>query len=268
MCKIAAYLGRPLRLSTIIDEAPHGLNDQSWNARFMSDSSVAGDGWGMGWFCPETGPAPGLYKSVLPLWSDQNKAIGRAIVSSSFVGHIRYASANLETCFLNTPLYVLDDHLWTINGELDPWPGPLSMALRERLDPDHEADLRSVTDAELLGALWRTCFRRGQSADAGAALREALRQARDLVLAQRGHLKANVIIASATEIVAARYAEPVGANTLYYLTGEARWGGRHVGRLRAPGRRTRVGQHCGRFARARELGRCGYSTSRSPTYGS
>jgi glutamine amidotransferase len=226
MCRIAAYLGRPLRLSTIVNEAPHGLTDQSRNARLMSNSSIAGDGWGIGWFCPEAGPAPGLFKSILPLWSDENaKTVVRAILSGSFVGHIRYGSANLETCFLNTPLYVLDNYLWTMNGEIQPWPGRVSMAMRERLDPEDESSLRSATDAEMLSALWRTWFRHGGSVDAGAALRAALREARDLVLAHRGQIKANVIITSATEIVAARYAEPVGSNTLYYLTGQPRWAG-------------------------------------------
>ncbi len=143
MCRIAAYLGPPVRLSALLHETPHGLTDQSRNARQMTDSSVAGDGWGIGWFCPEAGPTPGLLKSILPLWSDENaRTATHAIRSGSVVGHIRYASPNIETCFVNTPLYVLDDHLWTINGELQPWPGPLSKAMRDRLDPDHEADVR------------------------------------------------------------------------------------------------------------------------------
>jgi len=226
MCRIAAYLGPPVRLSALLGDPPHGLTDQSRNARMMTDSSVAGDGWGVGWFQPEAGPTPGLLKSLLPLWSDENgKTAPHAVLSGSFVGHIRYASPNIETCFLNTPLYVLDDHLWTINGELQPWPGPLSKAIRDRLDEDHEADLRGATDGEMMGAFWRTHFRRTRGREPAAALRSVLREVRDLAFEHGGKIKTNVILSSATEVFAVRYAQPGESNTLFYLEKEPRWQG-------------------------------------------
>ncbi len=128
MCRIAAYLGPPARLSSLFDDPSHGLTDQGRHARLMSGSDVAGDGWGVGWFSDEA--RPGLLKNVLPIWSDQNARTALpAVRSGSIVGHIRYASPGIETCLVNTPLYVLDDHLWTINGALEPWPGKLSKAL-------------------------------------------------------------------------------------------------------------------------------------------
>jgi gamma-glutamyl hercynylcysteine S-oxide hydrolase len=229
MCRIAAYLGPPVRLSALLHEPSHGLTDQSRNARQMTDSSVAGDGWGVGWFCDEAGPSPGMIKSILPLWSDENaKTATHAILSGSVTGHIRFASPGIETCFVNTPLYVLDDYLWTINGMLEPWPGPLSKAIRDRLDPDHEADLRGATDAEMLGALWRTHFRRTGGRDAAAAIRSMLREARDLAREHDGEVRTNVILGSAKEILAVRYADRGEPNTLYYLSGEPRWHGGSV----------------------------------------
>lgn len=226
MCRIAGYLGPAIRLSALLGDAPHGLIDQSRNAPRMHGSSVAGDGWGIGWFCPGAGPTPGLLKNILPLWSDENgKTMPRAVLSGSIVGHVRLASPNIETCLTNTPIYVLDDHLWTINGMLEPWPGPLSRGLRARLDPDHEADLRGSTDGEMMGALWRTHFRRTAGRDAALALRTMLREVRDLAREHEGQVMLNVILASASELLAIRYAEPGEPNTLYQLEGEARWGG-------------------------------------------
>ncbi len=226
MCRIAAYYGPPVRLSALLHEPSHGLTDQSRNAKEMADSSIAGDGWGIGWYCPDSGPTPGMIKSILPLWADENaRSATHAVLSGSIVGHIRFASPGIEVCFTNTPLYVLDDYLWTINGMLEPWPGPLSKALRDRLDPDHEADVRGSTDGEMMGALWRTHFRRTGGRDAPAALRTMLREARDLARAHDGEIKTNVILANATGLLAVRFADPVEANTLYYLRGEARWNG-------------------------------------------
>src|SRR3954452_16672671 len=226
MCRIAAYLGPPVRLSALLDDPPHGLTDQSRNARQMTDSSVAGDGWGVGWFLPEAGPTPGLLKSILPLWSDENgKTVPHAVLSGAVVGHVRYAAPNIETCFTNTPLFVLDDHLWTINGMLEPWPGPLSRALRGRLDADHEADLRGATDGEMMGASWRTHFRRTGGRDAAKAIRSMVREGRGLARPPHGEAKTNLILASPTEVLAVRSAEPGEPNSLYWLRGEARWHG-------------------------------------------
>src|SRR3954463_6151551 len=198
MCRIAAYFGPPARLSSLLHEPPHGLTDQSRNAREMTDSSIAGDGWGVGWFHPEAGPTPGMLKSILPLWSDENaKTATRAILSGSVVGHIRYASPNIETCFTNTPLYVLDDHLWTINGMLQPWPGPLSKALRDRLPPDHQAGPRGGPRREERGGAGRTHFRHSGRRDAAGALRSMLREVRDLTHKHDGAVKTNLILASA-----------------------------------------------------------------------
>jgi glutamine amidotransferase len=226
MCRIVAYIGPPLRLSALLGDAPHGLMDQSRNAGRMTGSSVAGDGWGVGWFCPEAGAEPGLLKSILPLWSDENgKLATRAIASGSIVGHVRYAAEGVETCFLNTPIYALDGRLWTVNGAIEPWPGPISSALRARLDADHEADLRGSTDAEMLGALWRTHLRRIGGRDVAGALRSTLREAREIAHRHRGKIRMNVIIAEAASGVAARFSDEGEPNTLVYSEGESRWNG-------------------------------------------
>lgn len=155
MCRIAAYFGPATPLDRLLGDPAHGLTDQSRNAREMADSAVAGDGWGIGWFGPEPARQVGLIKDILPIWGDRNaRTAPAAIESRSIVGHIRHASGGTEVCFTNTPLYLLDeDSLWTVNGELQPWPGPLAMALRNRIAPEHEAAVQGNTDAELLGAL-------------------------------------------------------------------------------------------------------------------
>src|SRR5204863_1812415 len=85
--------------------------------------------------------------------------------------------------------------------------------------------LRGSTDAEMLGALWHTCLRLAKRADAGAALREALRLASEAAAEHGGSVKANVIVAGARGFVAARYADSDEPNSLYSLAGEGRWDG-------------------------------------------
>jgi glutamine amidotransferase len=160
------------------------------------------------------------------MWSCENaKTATPAIASGSFVGHVRLASPGIETCYLNTPLFNFGGHLFTINGELKPWPGALSRELRGRLAGDDEAALRGSTDAEMLGALWHTCLRRTNPADPGGALREAVRGAREAALALGGTVKVNAIVAGPWGFAAARYADEGEPNSLYCLSGQRRWGG-------------------------------------------
>jgi glutamine amidotransferase len=224
MCRIAAYFGPPIDASMLLNGPPHSLEHQSRHAREMTDSNVAGDGWGVGWIPDDDPTRPGMLKSILPLWSDENaKTCAHALASGSMLGHIRFASPGVEVCLTNTPLYTLGEYLWTVNGSLTLWPGPLSKAIRDRLDPDDEAAIRGSTDGEMLGALWRTCLRR--SGRPSLALREALKTARDLALEHGGHISMNVILSHASGFVACRFAEPVEPNSLYRLSGEDRFRG-------------------------------------------
>ena len=226
MCRIAAYFVPPRRLCALLEEPPHWLTDQSRDARLMAAGRVAGDGWGVGWFHPEAGSTPGLLKSILPLWSDENaRTAPRALTSGVIVGHVRLASPGVEVCLTNTPIYALDDHIFTVNGELEPWPGPLGLAIRDRLDADHEAAVRGSTDAELVGALWRTHFRRGGGRDATEALRGAIAEARDLAFEHGGQIALNVILAHAGGLLAVRFADPGPAGSLFAIGGAGRWRG-------------------------------------------
>ena len=218
MCRIAAYFGPPVPLSIVVDDAPHALTDQSRNAREMADGTVAGDGWGIAWIPPHDPEHPGILKSILPLWSDENaRNVPRGISASSFVGHARFASPNIEVCLTNTPIYPLGRHIWTVNGELKPWPGELSRRLRSMLHPEDEAAVRGSTDAEMLGALWRTCLRRVGLDREDLALREALAAARDSARALGGSVHVNAIVADSDGLFAVRFADSSEPPSLYTL---------------------------------------------------
>jgi glutamine amidotransferase len=216
MCRIAAYFGPPVPLSRLMTEPPHGLLDQSRNAREMADGTIAGDGWGIGWCTGASECAPGMLKSTLPLWSDQNARTALpAIVAPVVVGHVRYASPGIDIDFTNTPLYTIDGFLYTHNGGFLPWPSPIGKAIRDRLLPAHEQDVKGATESELIAALWRTRRARDPGHDPAAALRAALGDCRDLAREHGAKLKANLILADRSGVLAVRYAIGEESNTLY-----------------------------------------------------
>lgn len=217
MCRIAAYLGPPTTLSALLDGSDHGLLVQSYAPREMSVGLLNADGWGVGWFAHESA-TPGLLKGTLPLWSDENaREAAPAIAAGAILAAVRAASPGLGVSWANTPPYRWNDHLFAHNGRIWPWTPPLIRAIRDRVHPEDEATLRGTTDSEWLGALWRTLLREsGGAADHPArGLRDSLRYLHDLTARHGGGVSANLALLSPRELLAARFAEPGPAPSLY-----------------------------------------------------
>ena len=79
MCRWAAYLGEAVFLEDIVTAPCHSLIAQSHCAR-EAKSPTNGDGFGLAWYGDR--PEPGLYRDILPAWSDPNlKSLCRQIKS-------------------------------------------------------------------------------------------------------------------------------------------------------------------------------------------
>lgn len=87
MCRLAAYCGAPCALETIISLPPHSLIEQS-HAATEAKLSVNGDGFGFAWYAENE--LPGLYREVMPAWTDGNLlSLARTIRSRLFLAHVR-----------------------------------------------------------------------------------------------------------------------------------------------------------------------------------
>jgi predicted glutamine amidotransferase len=91
MCRWAAYCGEPLFLEDIVSSPAHSLIAQSHSA-VEARTPTNGDGFGIAWYGERE--TPGLYRDVLPAWSDCNlKSIARQIRSPLFLAHVRAATS-------------------------------------------------------------------------------------------------------------------------------------------------------------------------------
>ena len=87
MCRWAAYLGEEVFLEDIVTAPCHSLIAQSHCAE-QAKSPTNGDGFGLAWYGGRT--EPGLYRDILPAWSDPNlKSLCRQIKSGLFLAHVR-----------------------------------------------------------------------------------------------------------------------------------------------------------------------------------
>ena len=87
MCRLAAYYGTPCALETVISLPAHSLIEQS-HAATEAKLSVNGDGFGFAWYAEND--RPGLYREVMPAWTDGNLlSLARTIRSRLFLAHVR-----------------------------------------------------------------------------------------------------------------------------------------------------------------------------------
>ena len=157
MCRLAAHLGEPLFLEDLIAKPRHSLMRQS----LRSEQALAvtnGDGFGIGWYGDRA--EPGVYREVMPAWSDDNLlALSQTLSSRLFFAHVRAATAG-GIARQNCHPFRHGRYLFMHNGQIGGY-----CALRRTLEswlPDALfAERRGTTDSELLFLLAMARIQRG-----------------------------------------------------------------------------------------------------------
>lgn len=146
MCRLAAYLGEPLYLEELIAKPRHSLMRQSLHAE-EAKAVTQGDGFGIGWYGEREDP--GVYREVMPAWSDDNLlALSQTLKSRLFFAHVRAATAG-GIARQNCHPFRHGRHLFMHNGQVGGY-GQLRRLLEARLPDTLYAERRGATDSELL----------------------------------------------------------------------------------------------------------------------
>ncbi|MBP5857314.1 class II glutamine amidotransferase [Marivibrio halodurans] len=217
MCRWIAYRGRPIRLDSLVYEPIHSLVDQSRAAQF-GKSAINADGFGVGWYGEET--EPGLYRDILPAWSDPNlRCIARAIRSPLFFAHVR-ASTGTATSRPNCHPFGHGRWMMMHNGLIRDYES-LRRPLDEALDDPYYNARLGTTDSE---ALFLLMLSLGLDADAPGAIRRAVAHVNALGVDRDrpDTLSATAAISDGRTLYVLRTAEgPSGAPpSLYYRRSE------------------------------------------------
>jgi len=161
MCRLAAYLGEPLFLEELIAKPRHSLMRQSLRAE-EAKVQTNGDGFGIGWYGERA--EPGVYREVMPAWSDDNLlALSQTLTSRLFFAHVRAATAGgiaRQNChpFRHGP------YLFMHNGQIGGY-GQLRRTMEAWLPDELYAERRGATDSELLFLLALARIRKGAAVD-------------------------------------------------------------------------------------------------------
>jgi glutamine amidotransferase len=169
MCRFTAYSGPEIPIERIVVRPKHSLLEQSQNAT-EAKLAVNGDGFGLAWY--GQGPTPGLYRDVLPAWSDGNLTnLCRMVQAGLFLAHVR-ASTQGETARANCHPFVFGKWSFMHNGKMGGF-----KAIRRQLEASLSDALylarRGTTDSELLFYL---LLSNGLDESPKGAVEETLRQ--------------------------------------------------------------------------------------------
>ncbi|TPL48335.1 class II glutamine amidotransferase [Mesorhizobium sp. B2-4-6] len=210
MCRWAAYLGDAIFLEDVIAAPSHSLIAQSRQAR-EAKSPTNADGFGVAWYGDR--PEPGLYRDVLPAWSDANlSSLGRQIKSGLFLAHVR-ASTGGGTSRANCHPFVSGRWSFMHNGQIGGFE-KVRRVLENSLSDTLFDQIEGSTDSELF---FQLMIGEGLAQDPQGAVSRVT--SRVLDAARRAgiepSLKLTAAFSDGRALHAIRYATDEHAPTLY-----------------------------------------------------
>lgn len=219
MCRWAAYLGQPIFLEDIVSRPAHSLIRQSHGA-MRCLTPVNADGFGLAWYGER--PEPGLYRDVMPAWSDPNlHSLVAQVRSGLFMAHVR-ASTGTATSRNNCHPFAAGRWSFMHNGQFGGYDAFRRDA--ELLIPDAYYGYRKgATDSE---ALFLIALGEGLDTDPKGAMQRAIAKLSALAIV-RGvapHVRAACAFSDGRRLFAIRYASDDQAPSLFH-----RWSGTRQG---------------------------------------
>lgn len=230
MCRLAAYVGAPAALSTLLLDPPHSLLVQSHDPREQIHGQLNVDGTGVAWWSAEEPGAPPLrYVTERTLWSDPNlAALAPRLFGRVQIAAVRSATPGVLFGPGNVAPFVHGALAGAHNGFLGRFREATGRALAARLPDAQYAALDAVSDSQLLFLRTASLLEGGAEPLAGAtplaaAVRAAVLEAAALSREHAAGSTLNLVVSDGESVVAARLAEGCAANTLYTLEGGRRW---------------------------------------------
>ncbi|MEV0143958.1 MULTISPECIES: class II glutamine amidotransferase [unclassified Nonomuraea] len=207
------YCGDPVLARALLFQPVHSLIEQSLRSR-LGHTTTNGDGYGIGWY--GEGPAPAVFKSILPAWNDENlREIAGQIRTPLLFAHVR-ASTGSAVQRSNCHPFAYGRWLWMHNGHVAGFT-ELKRDLSLAVDPALYPAIEGSTDSELLFFLALTF---GLADDPPGAVARAVGLVEELAL-RHGILhpvQMTVATSDGESVWIFRYSSEGHTRTLFYST--------------------------------------------------
>ena len=210
MCRLAAYLGPPTSLASIVLDPPHSLMHQSYAPLYQTRGKVNADGFGVGWYAPDVRAEPARYRSVTPIWGDRSFAsFAPVVASTAMLASVRSATPPNPIEPSGVAPYTSGPWLFAHNGLVEGFRHGadgregVRAELAALVSQSRLAGIDGASDSELLFALTLDHLDAGD--DPADALRATVRKTRAVAPACL-----NMILTNGRELVA-----PVSGESLF-----------------------------------------------------
>jgi len=220
MCRLLAYIGKEVNLHALIYTPAHSIVKQSNQPREMRSGVVNADGFGVGWYKPEIEPAPAVFKSPMPIWSDLNlPSISRKITSPCVFVHVRGASAGMAIAQTNSHPFAKEKYLFMHNGVTENFRTAFMRVMRRQLLDEYYAGIEGTTDSEHVFALWLSNLHRenGKPGDMAECLLQTIDQMHTLAMQFNSQIVLNIALSDGETTLVTNFSTFPVAASLYFI---------------------------------------------------
>ena len=216
MCRLAAYLGNEISLSSFLVEPEHSLVKQSWAPKEMLDGTINADGYGLAWLANDNTVC--TYKNILPIWSDTNlDGLGRSISSRLWLANVRGATPGQGISEANTQPFVKENIIFTHNGCLRPFSKKEKNTLLESISNEIRTGINGDSDSLYLFALLQQQLLTENSIS-GAII--SMMNELSMICDDSLSASLNIVISDTDSLYACRHALNTDCPSLYFSVGE------------------------------------------------
>jgi ergothioneine biosynthesis protein EgtC len=222
MCRLLGYVGSPIRLDALLLESDHSLVVQSHSPRETTSAVLNADGFGVAWYTSETAD-PALYRSVMPMWGDDNlPRMAKHLRSGCVLANVRSATPGIGISVANTQPFVWGPLAFAHNGYIQDFKRVVERAMRTSLSDEAYRAIGGTSDSEHIFA--HILDGAPSGARDARALVEAVQRGLAAVSARLTELDVpallNVALTDGTHLVAACHAVGAPTPSLYVLERE------------------------------------------------
>ncbi len=213
-----------MALSALLYDPPHSLEHAAYAPSELVSGTVNVDGTGVAWWGEGDG-APLRYISDKPPWADPNlPGLAPKLKSNTILAAVRSATPGLPFGPANVAPFVAGDIASVHNGWVGGFRGGVGRRLMQQLSDQRHGDLVAMNDSLVLFLL----VLQHLDDNPGATIGDGVAAVLQLVAAQVDHAgeaaTLNLVVASSSEIVAARTSVEAAVNSLYVRrTRDAGW---------------------------------------------
>lgn len=223
MCRLAAYLGPSVPLSSLLYDAPYSLHEQAYAPRRQRHGHVNVDGTGIAWWQPGQ-PEPLRYVTDRPPWSDANlPQLAPRLHAGVQLAAVRSATPGLGYGAGCAAPFVFGRLAGAHNGWIKEFRPRMARTLRQCL-PDHlEAVVDVASDSLLLFLFVVDALEQDTDGDLADAVRTGVATVAAVCGDEDVEATLTLVVADGEQVVGCNTAVGVEANGLVALAGSNRW---------------------------------------------